>query len=120
MSGEEARPDPDTLLQRFRAEQAREGRAQLKIFFGFAPGVGKTYTMLEAARRLQSQGVDVVVGSALTHGRKETEALLGGLEILRPRRIPYRGQTLEEFDLDVALARKPAVLLLDELAHTNA
>src|SRR5262245_61160324 len=120
MSVDDARPDPDALLERIKQEAQRESRAQLKIFFGFAPGVGKTYGMLESARRSHDEGVDVVVGAAYTHGRKETEALLGGLEVLPPRRVPYRGRTLEEFDLDAALARKPAVLILDELAHTNA
>ncbi len=117
---DDMRPDPDALLRRVQAEADREARAHLKIFFGFAPGVGKTYAMLETARRLVDQGIGLVVGAAYTHGRQDTEALLEGLEILPPRRLSYRGQTLEELDLDAALARKPAVLILDELAHTNA
>lgn len=113
------RPDPDRLLERLRAETARASRAHFKVFFGFAPGVGKTYAMLESARRLRAAGTDVVVGVALTHGRRETEALLQGLEILPPRRVEYRGRMLEELDLDAALARRPGLLLLDDLAHTN-
>lgn len=119
MSAEPAdrRPDPDTLLKRVTAEAST--RARLKIFFGFAPGVGKTFAMLESARRLAAQGVSVVVGLVETHGRGETAALLDGLEQLPRKRLEYRGTTIEEFDLERALARKPQVLLLDELAHTN-
>ena len=116
---EHDRPDPDSLLRRVQAEEERSSRAALKVFFGFAPGVGKTYTMLESAQRLKAQGVDVVVGYVETHGRQETADLLDGLEVLPRRDISYRGTTLSEFDLDRALARKPQVLLLDELAHTN-
>lgn len=114
------RPDPDALLRRVQAEEARETQARLKVFFGYAPGVGKTYTMLESARRLRALGVDVVAGCVETHGRPETADLLQDLETLPRRAVPYRGTTLEEFDLDAALARRPRVLLLDELAHTNA
>src|SRR6476620_4106721 len=114
------RPDPDELLRRVNEERERKGRAKLKVFFGFAPGVGKTYAMLESAQRLKSQGVDVVIGAVETHGRQETLALCEGLEVLPRRRVEHRGAVLEEFDLERALARKPAVLLLDELAHTNA
>lgn len=117
---ERDRPDPDVLLRRVKAEEERAQRAALKIFFGYAPGVGKTYTMLESALRLKAQGVDVVVGCVETHGRPETAALVGGLEVLARREVSYRGATLPEFDLDRALARRPRVLLLDELAHTNA
>jgi two-component system, OmpR family, sensor histidine kinase KdpD len=117
---EQPRPDPDRLLQRVREEEQRKQEGQLKIFFGAAPGVGKTYAMLEAARRKQSEGVDIVVGLAETHGRRETEALLGGLELLPRRPIEYRGRVLQEFDLDAALKRRPAVILVDELAHANA
>ena len=116
---EHDRPDPDSLLRRVQAEEERSSRAALKVFFGFAPGVGKTYTMLESAQRLKAQGVDVVAGYVETHGRQETADLLDGLEVLPRRDISYRGTTLSEFDLDRALARKPQVLLLDELAHTN-
>jgi two-component system sensor histidine kinase KdpD len=116
---EEGRPDPGALLERVKAEQRESTRSKLRLWFGASPGVGKTYTMLENAQRLKREGVDVVVGIIETHGRKETAALLAGLEQLPRRSIPYRGRTLEELDLDAALARKPAVLLLDELAHSN-
>src|SRR5437867_1158749 len=114
MSG--ARPDPDELLARVQADETRERRGKLKIFFGYAAGVGKTYAMLEAARREPAEGGDVVVGYVEPHGRPETEALLQGLEVLPPRPVPYRGVTLKDFDLDAALARRPRLLLVDELA----
>jgi two-component system sensor histidine kinase KdpD len=114
------RPDPDALLARVREEQARQLRGKLKVFFGAAAGVGKTYAMLEAARAQKVAGVDVVIGWVETHGRAETEALLPGLERLPPRAVEYRDTTLHEFDLDAALARRPALILVDELAHTNA
>ncbi|MDD3651238.1 two-component system sensor histidine kinase KdpD [Immundisolibacter sp.] len=120
MTDEPARPDPDALLAQVTAEAAAARRGKLKIFFGAAPGVGKTYTMLSAAREARAQGVDAVVGVVETHGRPETEALLDGLEVLPRRRVEYRGHTLAEFDLDAALARHPPLLLVDELAHTNA
>ena len=113
-----ARPDPDALLAVAAREDARRGR--LKIFFGAAPGVGKTYSMLEAARRARAEGVDVVVGLVETHGRSETAAQLDGLELLARRHHDHRGQQLAEFDLDAALARRPELLLVDELAHSNA
>jgi two-component system sensor histidine kinase KdpD len=117
------RPDPDALLALAKDEEERAHRGRLKLFFGATAGVGKTYAMLEAARELKRRGVEVVVGWVETHGRKETEALLEGLEILPPREIDHRriqGVRLREFDLDRALARRPAVVLVDELAHTNA
>jgi two-component system sensor histidine kinase KdpD len=114
------RPDPDELLARVQADEARQRRAKLKIFFGYAAGVGKTYAMLEAARRERAQGGDVVVGYVEPHGRPETEALLEGLEVIPPLRVPYRGVTVREFDLDAALVRHPHLMLVDELAHTNA
>ncbi len=117
---EERRPDPDQLLSKVRQEEERRREGQLKIFFGAAPGVGKTYAMLEAARQKLSEGTDVVAGLVETHGRKETEALLEGLEIIPRRPVEYRGATLTEFDIDAALRRKPDVILVDELAHTNA
>jgi two-component system sensor histidine kinase KdpD len=113
------RPDPDALLRRLAADEPR-ARGRLKVFFGASPGVGKTYAMLEAARAKRAEGVDVVIGWVETHGRAETAALAEGLERLPPREVEYRGVKLGEFDLDAALARKPALLLLDELAHTNA
>ena len=114
------RRDPDALLARAKAEEARRSQGRLKLFFGAAAGVGKTYAMLEAARELHADGVDVVVGIVETHGRAETAALVDGLPLVPPRLVPYRGATLKEFDLDGALARRPVVILVDELAHTNA
>jgi two-component system sensor histidine kinase KdpD len=114
------RPDPEALLARVNEEEARARRGKLKVFFGAAAGVGKTYAMLEAAREQRADRVDVVVGYVETHGRAETDALLEGLEVLPPRMVEYRGTTLREFDLDGALARRPALILVDELAHTNA
>jgi two-component system sensor histidine kinase KdpD len=110
------RPDPDALL----ANLHRETRGRLKIFLGAAPGVGKTWEMLVAANHKREAGLDVVAGLIETHGRAGTIEEIGGLEMLPRLKIPYRGQQLEEFDLDAALARKPALLLVDELAHTNA
>jgi two-component system sensor histidine kinase KdpD len=114
----EHRPDPDALLRRLSADDQTRGR--LKVFFGASPGVGKTYAMLTAARAKRAEGLDVVIGWVETHGRAETAALAEGLERLPPREFAYRGVTLRELDLDAALARKPGLLLLDELAHTNA
>src|SRR5262245_48656473 len=114
------RPDPDQLLLRVLDTQARASRGRLKVYFGASPGVGKTFAMLSAARRLRGQGTDVVVGLVETHGRSETAELLRDLEQLPRRRVDYRGIALHEFDLDAALLRKPAVLIVDELAHTNA
>ncbi|HQT94639.1 MAG TPA: sensor histidine kinase KdpD [Thermoanaerobaculaceae bacterium] len=117
---EPRRPDPDELLARVQAEETRKTQGRLKVFFGAAPGVGKTYTMLEAARALRADGVDVAVGWVETHGRRETEALLEGLEVLPRRQLSYRGTRLEEFDIDLALERRPTLVVVDELAHTNA
>ena len=114
------RPDPDALLRRVQEEEARARRGRLKIFLGASPGVGKTYNMLEAARAARAEGLDVAVGVVETHGRQETARLLDGLEILPRRPVEYRGTTLLEFDLDAALARHPAFLVVDELAHSNA
>src|SRR3954468_14224717 len=114
------RPNPDALLARVQTAESQSQRGKLRIFFGYAAGVGKTYAMLEAARREKAAGADVVVGYVEPHGRKETEALLEGLEVLPPRLIPYRGVALKEFDLDAALARRPKLVLVDELAHSNA
>jgi two-component system sensor histidine kinase KdpD len=116
---QDGRPDPDALLDRVRAETT-EGRGRLKVFFGASPGVGKTYAMLGDAGRKQAEGVDVLIGWVETHGRQETAALAEGLPRLSPRTVEYKGATLAEFDLDEALRRRPALLLLDELAHTNA
>jgi two-component system sensor histidine kinase KdpD len=114
------RPDPDLLLQRLSEQESQARRGRLKVFLGAAPGVGKTYTMLEMARAVRGQGLDVVVGVVETHGRAETAALIEGLEVLPRRQQEHRGTTLSEFDLDAALVRRPALLVVDELAHTNA
>ena len=116
----EYRPDPDRLLAAIQKDEARQQRGKLKIFFGMAAGVGKTYTMLDAANRIRSEGVDVVVGYVETHGRLETEALLESLEVVPRKQLEYRGTMLEEMDTDAILARQPQLVLVDELAHTNA
>jgi two-component system sensor histidine kinase KdpD len=116
----ERRPNPDELLARVKEAETRQARGKLKIFFGASAGVGKTFAMLEAARELRGQGIDMVVGWVETHGRADTEALLADLEILPRKRLEYRGTQLQEFDLDAALARHPALILVDELAHTIA
>lgn len=121
MSALDQRPDPDDLLRRVHKEETRAKRGKLKIFFGFAPGVGKTYRMLQVARDLVTdQQIDVVVGVVEDHRRIETARMVLGLELLPRLKVPYRGHTLDEFDLDAALARKPQLILIDELAHTNA
>src|ERR671923_1187625 len=109
------RPSPEAFL----AAAAQEGRGRLKIFLGAVPGVGKTYAMLEAAQVRKHEGIDVVVGVVETHGRPETEELLQGLEIMPRRQIEYRKKSFEEMDLDAILARRPQLVLVDELAHTN-
>ncbi len=119
MNDEADRPDPDALLEKLAEDAKKERRARLRIFFGFAPGVGKTYRMLTVARELARQGTDVVVGVVETHQRKDTAALAEGLEELPRRLVEYRGRQLEEFDLDGAVKRRPKVILMDELAHTN-
>ncbi|MDW5442473.1 DUF4118 domain-containing protein [Polaromonas sp. SM01] len=115
----DARPDPDQLLEQLRGEEERARRGKLRIYFGASAGVGKTYAMLSAAQRERRAGREVLVGVVETHGRSETAELLVGLEQLPLRQVAYRGRSLQEFDLDAALARKPAVLLVDELAHSN-
>jgi two-component system sensor histidine kinase KdpD len=117
---EKTRPDPDELLALVREQEARKRRGRLRVFLGAAPGVGKTYAMLEAARQKRAEGLDVVAGVVETHGRAETEVLIEGIEVLPRRMIDYRGHTLDEFDLDGALARSPALVLVDELAHADA
>jgi two-component system sensor histidine kinase KdpD len=114
------RPNPDELLARVARQQAKARRGRLKIFFGAAAGVGKTYAMLLAARERRAENLDVIVGLVETHERAETKALLEGLEVLPPQQIEYRGTVLREFDLDAALKRRPSIILVDELAHTNA
>ena len=114
-SDEAQRASPDALL----ALAKKEGRGHLKIFLGAAPGVGKTYAMLTSARTEKSGGRDVVAGLVETHGRRETEQLIEGFEVLPRKPIVYRNQIMKEFDLDAALARRPSLLLVDEYAHTN-
>ncbi len=117
---EDNRPDPDALLQSIRRAEETESRAKLKIFFGMSAGVGKTYDMLKAAHDAKAHGIDVVVGIVETHSRRETEALLEGLTILPRKTVEYRGTRIEEMDIDAILARRPKLVLVDELAHTNA
>jgi two-component system sensor histidine kinase KdpD len=117
---EPRRPTPEEMLVRAQSEAATARRGRLNIFFGAAPGVGKTYAMLEAAQTRKRQGIDVVLGWVETHGRAETAALTAGLEQLPPRVVEHRGITLREFDLDAALRRRPGLLIVDELPHTNA
>src|SRR5246500_172210 len=116
MSEREGRPSPEALL----AAAKQEGRGRLKIFLGAAPGVGKTYEMLLAAQARRREGIDVVVGVVEAHGRRETEALLEGLEMIPRRQVEYKGHLLGEMDLDAIVKRRPALVLVDELAHTNA
>jgi two-component system sensor histidine kinase KdpD len=116
----DSRPDPDALLARVQAAEAKARRGKLKIFFGAAPGVGKTYAMLEAARKVAKEGRNVIVGYIEPHARPETQALVLGLDVLPKRKVTYRGRELLEFDLQAALAAKPEIIVVDELAHTNA
>jgi two-component system sensor histidine kinase KdpD len=113
------RPDPDALLDKIQRDEEKRQRGRLKVFFGASAGVGKTFAMLQAARRRREEGVDVVIGLVETHGRKETLALIEGLDTIAPATIEYRGRQLAEFDLDATLARKPELVLVDELAHSN-
>src|SRR5258706_14402030 len=110
------RPLPEALL----AAAQQQGRGRLKIFLGAAPGVGKTYEMLQAARARRAESIDVVIGVLETHGRKETEALMAGLEVIPRRRTEYKGRVLEEMDIDAVLARRPKLGLVDELPRTKA
>ncbi len=109
------RPSPEAILQRLQDNE----QAKLRVYVGAAAGVGKTYQMLEDAHQLREQGIDVVIGIVETHGRAETEEKLGDLEIVKPRLVEYRGAVFEELDLDAVIARRPAVAIIDELAHTN-
>lgn len=117
---EDQRPNPDRILAAIRSEEGLSQRGKLRLFFGMAAGVGKTYAMLRAAQERSKAGVDVVVGLVETHGREETAALLAGLETIPRRKVEYRGTVLEEMDLDAILSRRPQLVLVDELAHTNA
>jgi two-component system sensor histidine kinase KdpD len=120
MSQDDTRPDPDALLAQVQLEENADRTGRLYLFLGMCPGVGKTYAMLEAARQRQREGVNVLIGIVETHGRHETAALVQGLPILPLRKLEHRGHTLEEFDLDSALQQRPDLLLVDELAHSNA
>jgi two-component system, OmpR family, sensor histidine kinase KdpD len=115
----EQRPDPDLLLAKVKRQEAEGRRGKLRIYFGSSAGVGKTYAMLVAAHKLKTEGRDLVIGVVETHGRAETAALLADLEILPPKVMSYRGKDLSEFDLDGALQRRPSLILVDELAHSN-
>lgn len=112
----DARPSPDALL----ASIDRENRGRLKIFLGAAPGVGKTYEMLMSGRARKAEDIDVIIGVVETHGRKETQALVDGFEVIPKANVDYKGRHLEEMDIDAVLARRPKLVLVDELAHTNA
>ena len=114
------RPDPDALLAHVQAQEKRAARGKLRIYFGASAGVGKTFAMLAAARKLQADGHAALVGVIETHGRSETAALLDGLDVLPLKQVAYRGKAIAEFDLDAALERRPALILVDELAHSNA
>ena len=120
MIPEYRRPDPDELLKLITAEEARENRGKLTIYFGYAPGVGKTYSMLSDARSLWKEGKDAVIGWLQTHGRKETESLAEGMEFAPTLEVEYSGIKLKEMNLPAILERKPAMVVVDELAHTNA
>ena len=120
MTDRDGRPDPDLLLARVREEEDTRARGRFKLFFGAAPGVGKTFSMLEAAAARRMEGIDVVIGIVETHGRKDTLRLTDGFEAMPLRTFEHRGTALEEFDIDAAMQRHPALLLVDELAHTNA
>src|SRR5689334_10433914 len=116
----EHRPDPDELLKQVQADEQARKRGKLKIFLGYAAGVGKTFAMLEAAHQRKEQGVDVVIGYIETHKRVETEELVEGLEVLLPKQVEYHNVALPEMDVDVVLKRHPQLVLMDEFAHTNA
>jgi len=119
-SNDSERPDPDALLAQVQAQERKAARGKLRIYFGASAGVGKTYAMLAAARKLQADGQPVLVGVIETHGRSETAAMLEGLDLLPLKQVDYRGKQIAEFDIDGALARQPSMILMDELAHSNA
>ncbi|MEN9841643.1 MAG: hypothetical protein RL376_1443, partial [Verrucomicrobiota bacterium] len=119
-SGFDPRPDPDALLARLREAEERARRGQLRVFLGMCPGVGKTYAMLRAARRARAEGVNVLVALVETHGRAETEAMIGDLPVLPRLSVSHRGAILLEMDLPGVLSARPQLVLVDELAHTNA
>src|SRR6266545_777461 len=114
----ELRPDPDELLRNIQADEQARKRGKLKIFLGYAAGVGKTYAMLEAAHQRKEQGIDVVIGYIETHKRAETEELIQNLEVLPRKQVEYHNVSLPELDVDAILTRNPALVLVDEFAHT--
>src|SRR5512147_2166138 len=116
----ESRLNPDELLSHIQKEEQQQNRGQLKIFLGYAAGVGKTYAMLEAAHQRREEGMDVVVGYIETHKRAETEELVAGLEVLPRKQVEYHNVSLPEMDVDAVLYRRPQLVLVDEFAHTNA
>ena len=116
---EQERPNPDALLALLQKEEAKSKNGKLKIFLGMCPGVGKTYAMLQAARQRQAEGIDVLIGVAETHERKETQSLLEGLTVVSKIKIEYRGTLLEEMDLDTIFMIRPQLAVVDELAHSN-
>jgi two-component system sensor histidine kinase KdpD len=120
MNNDDRRPSPEAMLKLARAEESRAGRGRLKLFLGYAAGVGKTYAMLEAAHERKGEGLDVIAAYVESHGRPETDALLDGLEMIPPVQLDYQGVLLPEPDIDTVLTRKPRIALVDELAHTNA
>jgi len=113
------RPDPDVLLEAVQKVEAQQDHGKLKIFLGMPAGVGKTCAMLESARQRLAEGIDVVIGYVETHKRVDTEALVDGLPIIPRQKLEYKGAVLEEMDVDAILRRQPALVLVDELAHTN-
>src|SRR5262245_6004398 len=120
MTSQPVRPDPDVLLKQIQAEEQLRQRGKLKIFLGYAAGVGKTYAMLEAAHQRKDHGIDVVIGYVETHNRLETEELVKDLDVLPRKQVEYHNVSLPELDVDAVLARHPALVLVDEFAHTNA
>ena len=120
MEQSDNRPDPDELLASLKLEEEKSKRGKLKIFFGMCAGVGKTYTMLQTAQAEKSKRCDIIVGYVETHNRKETADLLVGLEVIPRKAYQYKSTTVFEMDLDAIIARKPQIVLVDELAHTNA
>ena len=120
MANDLNRPNPDELLARVQQEEQQRHRGKLKIFLGYVAGVGKTFAMLEAAHLRRAEGIDVVIGYVETHRRAETEELVSGLEVIARQELVYRNVKLQEMNIDAVLARRPALALVDELAHTNA
>ena len=117
---DDIRPNPDQILALIKSSEEKGQKGKLKIFLGMAAGVGKTFAMLKAGKESKAAGIDTVIGLVETHGRKDTREQMDGLEILPRKKIPHRGVNLEELDLDGIIKRKPQLVLVDELAHTNA